>query len=1243
MNREIAKEQYYYPEVGKIVSETLESTYGRVILIVGQPGSGKSVFMSQLYDKFKEQDFAIRAVFFQDAYSPKDIYEWFMQVKDKNKPKVLLLDSLDVLAYSRRKELQEWLFYTNKLKEIKRMTVICAARSFEAEHLYPMNTQGWSEKIPIALLPDEFIDEVLKKVNYDYKFISPKLREFLKIPLHLKIAVEIIEKGGDPKNIFDLHGLYAKLFELLEISPNEELLLMQLSENMIEKRTTSLPYPLINTFLIDEIKKMEKRPGITGILQIDEKSQWISFSHQTLIDYLLALKLVRENKSLADFIIEHGQSLFIRPVIRHILGLLRILSHKQLFGELEKIFLKETYAKKIGYITDDDKSVKLHIKTAILANMASWNDPTDEEGKFLVRLFNKAKDGKILIEQFFHSKPTAGWYKVLKDYIDSIIKNSDETDSNFIAIILFLSDIAKEIPNEILDISLSLLKKQKKSQMFEWYLSRVFDELSKTELAGSLKKKYVYMLEQAIKNGIFSWYYDVLISCKRITKYDPLKALNLYVDYIRKELQFTPERENLTESFNEILPLIYEKKPDDTLLIITDFFEEIFTDRYVGTKRLWDYPNDLLYSRYEQLFGLRALYEWYKNKILEACSNINELTKKIIEKLEQSKWETQKQLSMLCKLKNIRFYKDNIMDYVKKILTSDLTDPYMYIQSELFIRAINKILGVIEEKERNEIINKILNLDLKDKDQVWMWIWKPLHHISDEYRNEKVKEKLEEINGKFSFGEYKYTLPFEGSSVKTVQPIIAADELRLKSPKELYEFLIKNSNLKPFWDLENDIFYGGVEYSANEVAKIFVEDLPNYKDIINKLANDPSNDVYIKSLFFEISQKEIILQEHIDWLIDIINSLYKRENLQIAIIYILERTIRFLTQEHFNKIKNIFLELSESKDPETDKFFEYKKQGYSNGSALSEGLNSVRGALVRLVILLASKFSNNSILLGILKKLSIDNTISVRAVLVEHLPYIIKPLGWDKCYELFSNAFKKEPEAYADSISNFLKYVPGNKFNEIGSVLNKIWEKRKGELGKSYAILMSIYYFRGLVPEEKLMKIFTDNELIDEGKKEAFNLIGNQVAFEENVDKCLKIVDKLLEKNLLNGKISTLFIRARPEDFKKFESIIKKIIKKPELRGEALYYILEYLEKSTLFDPLAVFTVLENILSNIGDDFHNLRNYIPASHSEAPLNIINTILECYPEEENRALEALSKLIESKWEGVDEYLRALDRI
>ena len=167
----------------------------------------------------------------------------------------------------------------------------------------------------------------------------------------------------------------------------------------------------------------------------------------------------------------------------------------------------------------------------------------------------------------------------------------------------------------------------------------------------------------------------------------------LYFECVLKELKnknskIISSQGSLTKSFEKILPSLYEKVPYETLLTTTNFFEQILVNNYVGKKRLWDNPNELLYSQHAQRFGLNAFYEWYKNKILEFCSSLTEPAKQIIEKLEQSKWESQRQLSMLCKLRNIDFYKNDVLGYLRNILKSNLKDSSMYQQSELFISCL---------------------------------------------------------------------------------------------------------------------------------------------------------------------------------------------------------------------------------------------------------------------------------------------------------------------------------------------------------------------------------------------------------------------------------------------------------------------------------------------------------------------------------------------------------------------------
>ena len=127
------------------------------------------------------------------------------------------------------------------------------------------------------------------------------------------------------------------------------------------------------------------------------------------------------------------------------------------------------------------------------------------------------------------------------------------------------------------------------------------------------------------------------------------------------------------------------------------------------------------------------------------------------------------------------------------------------------------------------------------------------------------------------------------------------------------------------------------------------------------------------------------------------------------------------------------------------------------------------------------------------------------------------------------------------------------------------------------------------------------------------------------------------------GSPTFIFMKSKIENIDKFILLIELILTKPDMRGEALYYILEYMEKSLLTAPLKVFGLLENILKTVGKEIYDIQKYFPAIHSKAPLNIINTILEGYPEKEEKAMELLDKLIELRWEGVKEYLSAFDRI
>jgi hypothetical protein len=294
--------------------------------------------------------------------------------------------------------------------------------------------------------------------------------------------------------------------------------------------------------------------------------------------------------------------------------------------------------------------------------------------------------------------------------------------------------------------------------------------------------------------------------------------------------------------------------------------------------------------------------------------------------------------------------------------------------------------------------------------------------------------------------------------------------------------------------------------------------------------------------------------------------------------------------------------------------------------------------------LILEKFKE-SFLIEILDKLSKDKTISVRAALIAYLPSTIKVLGWEKSFELFSNAFEKGAEEYSDLIPKFLRYATKEDIGSMKDILERMWKKREGTLGKAYALLVTIFYFRELYPMEKVIETITDEKLTEEGKQESSRLLLRQLEFKENVDKSLGVINKLLElKKFTAIDWGYMFAMTKPEEFHKVKLVILEMINNPELwdhRG--LYQMLEYLEKSLLISPFKVFELLEKMVLKMDKSVWDKENLRWIHFSKAPLNIINTIFECFPEKEDRAMKVLDRLIELNWSGVDDYLYSVDRI
>lgn len=1218
---------------------------GQIVLVIGPPGSGKSVFMTQLYELLKNKvEFltAIRAEI-SDKEDPLTISRLFEEAKYIAKPKVLLLDSLDILTAGDSKQMLEWLECFKEIKSIPYATTVCASRSFEANHLYPLGTQDWLHKYELDLPDTEWIRNVLESTATSKEKITPELLNALKTPLNLRLAIEIQKSHGMLTEEETLQSLYTKLFELYNIGEIELNLLTYIATEMVRSRTTTLPIASINISSVQSYDKIKK----LGIISVSNGN--ISFIHYTLIDFILAWDIIRGKKSIREFIIEHNQALFVRSIMRFVLTVLR-KTPKRLWDELEELFFVTPAKGGIGF-KKDDKRIRKHIKQAILSNIASWQNPTIKEASYLLEILGQGNKGSLPV-QFFNSSPRSKWFPLLKDSL--ILPSIKKNEPNRSIYLRYIETVAWHYPEDILEIALELVSDGQAPEFGRFFI-RICDELSRVELNESEKNKYSDLIEKVVQQDLVDWYLDLNVLCIKLSKIDTNRALTLFFDTIYKMIGkqkewLTSVSSGFITSCIDVITQIHQLDSLSTLLKTADFLESIF---YKSTKQkaatteslLLDYPTNLLYGEYAERFGMDALYEWFRKKSLEFVKNRQERADLLIHKIKNSKWKTQAQLAFLCMLENP---KQHINDIRKRLYSIVNMKPNKLAHSgdiELLLQILGKAYKELPQIDQQRVMAQINSLSFDDDNQNLLtatWIWKPLHTIPEELQTPSVKVRLDKLDRKF--GAYTYYPPIRISSVRVATSPVPRAEIEKLEPEALYEFLIANRDLEDSWISEQDTFLGGVEELAVEAVKVIVNDLNKYQIVVDKLASKPENDIYLDYFFQELWSKEIP-ESYITQLIKLILNVWERERIQLNIARVLTKLIQNIEPGQICELKPVLTGLSISApDPIEDRFIEDRKERYSN-TALSEGINSTRGVMCEVILRSLISMPEDEELMSVVKQLAEDRTMSVRASLLYYLPLGLKPLGWDVCFDIFNKTSQKGLEEYVDVAGRFLQYVPKASFKAVRQLLEFLITSGRSELIEMVLSMAVIYFLRNLITYEKIVDWLTDESINAKSKEKALGILANHVQHEKYSKKVINVFQQVLLSNeqIVSKSVGRLFLISRPEDLAIARPIIEETINRPAIRGPALHYILEYLEKSLSVNPPVCFHILEKIIDNYDKDYENYRDYIPAVQSNVPLSILNTIFESYFELEDSALEVLDKLIELRWVGVEEFLKNTERL
>lgn len=1170
---------------------------GQIVLLTGQPGSGKTLFLSLLCRKLQDQAFAVgvRPEYLTDHEAMSIRIEELLTQALALGPAVLLLDSLDKLAATGSRGILPWLRLLHRLKVQPNVVVVAACRPFEAHHTFPLNDQRWTHTVELGLPSVEWVSRRLEEhAGIKTEDLPSNLLTFLSVPLHLEVALQIAGRGGTFSDITTLQGLYGRLLERMSISREQQQKLSALAGAMVHERQVRLPrYALPEEVSIDTL-------GQTGLVELDAQSVW--FRHQTLRDYLLAWQVAEGGRPLVDFLEEFGQGLAIRPVMWHLLHMLRG-STQRLIRELETLFF-------------GTGRVRTHIKAGLLAILASWSDPSPQEAGFLVHLLRDAPDRAQWQEQFFEHNPHCTWFALLRErYLVLALEGTFGTVGRFQSA-RFLAKVATSYPAQVLEIAVPFLRRQNASEwsgMFVWIAKALED----VNLPIEAQTDYANLLAAVIERGFIQGGLQVALHCGQLAPIDPKRALRLYFDALNAAQAVADgisEGDHPGDHFQSVLPHLSEREPLTVLRESASFLETTFRSDWTEVQShkwvIFDSPCEWLYGQpYSVMgpyYGPEVFLGWFQCELRVLAQSHPQQARHVIDYLCDSQWQTLQHVGFLAMLNTPEWYIDRL--FRRAVLAIEKGRDG---EQELLPRILRQAFTCFSNEQRDALIAGILSKESDDDLITYHLVYAPLSQIPVDVLPEDAQAKLKDMAKQF--GPYDYRPVVHETGLLRGESPVPAEELRQLAPEELYDLLVANRNLQGGWNSSGTTLSGGTVELARVTTGVVLRALPQYQRMLLRLAEDPANATYFEVLLSAIKPSA----DNIDWLIELVEKLHRITPVPSSLPDALAKAVELLTAEQWSRLEPLCLDLT-SGDPDT------------------------RRRMCPVLIQAAGRFWNDNLYTA-LEHLAQDRVISVRSSFLHCLPHLVEARGWQVSVNLFRLAFDPNQPDLAMPAARFLGYVPRLHFDDV----RPLWEQMRYHsvdlIAHRAAILTAIYALRGLIPVEEIESLLLA-DYSPAQKQGAFGIICGWVREPDFCEKGLCVLGTVLAKggDELVGQMRNAFRNFRPVDLARVKPFTRKVVADPR-RGTIMHSVLDYLGRSAAVHPRLAFELLEQILE-LPDDESTWGLHNHARRSGSPWIILTPILDgIYPDLEERALDVFDRLVEMDWRGGDAYLRDVEKL
>ena len=387
----------------------------RRVLIVGAAGSGKTVICSQVVANEIEQGRLavplsadrLPSVNTTDALggelglqaSPAAVLAR-LSPADRS---LLVIDQLDAVSQVSGRDLDRFDLLADLVAEadaLSNVVLVIACRDFDLRNdpdLKALAKLKTTETVEMAELDEEYVTDVLSGVG-EFE-IDALLLDFLRLPLHLSLFLEVHEDLPDPSAVPTLQDLYGHYWDTKRLAVAQIVgsdqwveVIDRIIEEMNRRETLALPETLLDEYAT-QIAAMVSE----GVL--DSSDGRVAFFHETFFDYCFARRFVASGAPLSEFLAAaDDQGLFIRSQVRQVLSYRRAEDRTKYLDDL-------------AYLVSAN-GVRPHLRSIVFGLLGELREPQDDEWA-VVKDAVSGPPSKLHLPFWAGAGRSSSWFRVI--------------------------------------------------------------------------------------------------------------------------------------------------------------------------------------------------------------------------------------------------------------------------------------------------------------------------------------------------------------------------------------------------------------------------------------------------------------------------------------------------------------------------------------------------------------------------------------------------------------------------------------------------------------------------------------------------------------------------------------------------------------------------------------------------------------------------------------------------------------